>query len=115
MTNIDIFFNPRSIAVIGASENPRKGGSIVIRNLLNFGYGGKIYPVNPKVGSMGGKILGIKAYDSILSIPKAPELSMYRKWYSAFEKRGIPVFPDPGRMVKAAAAIYKYAQYRRQI
>ena len=76
MNNIDIFFNPRSIAVIGASENPRKGGSIVIRNLLNFGFEGKIYPVNPKVGSMGGKILGIKAYDSILSIPKAPELSM---------------------------------------
>ncbi len=43
------------------------------------------------------------------------ELSMYREWYSAFEKRGIPVFPDPGRMVRAAVAIYRYAQYRKQI
>ncbi len=76
MAKVDIFFNPKSMAVIGASENPRKGGNIVIRNLLDFGYGGKIYPVNPKAAAAGGEILGFTAYDSIASIPEGPELAM---------------------------------------
>jgi acyl-CoA synthetase (NDP forming) len=69
---IDFFFNPKSFAVIGASENPNKGGNIVIRNLLEFGYEGKIYPINPK----GGEILGNTVYDSVLSVPGDIELAM---------------------------------------
>jgi len=69
---VDIFFNPKSIAIIGASENPNKGGNIVIQNLFEFGYGGKIYPINPK----GGKILGLDIYDSVLSVPDDIELAM---------------------------------------
>jgi acyl-CoA synthetase (NDP forming) len=69
---VDIFFNPKSVAIIGASENPNKGGNIVIQNLFEFGYGGKIYPINPK----GGKILGLDVYDSVLSVPDDIELAM---------------------------------------
>ncbi len=72
MESVDIFFNPASFAVIGASENPRKGGNIVVRNLQRFGWKGTIYPINPR----GGTIAGITAYESILSVPGEVELAM---------------------------------------
>ena len=48
------FFEPRSVAIIGASAVPGKAGNDVIKNIQANGYAGKLYPVNPK----GGKILG---------------------------------------------------------
>ena len=39
------------------------------------------------------------------------ELSMFNKWYAAFEEAKIPVFPDPGRMVRAAGALTQYADF----
>ena len=58
---LDAIFNPRSVAVIGASDNPGKLGSHVMRSLVEGRYPGSIYPVNP------GKeeILGIKTYPSL--------------------------------------------------
>ena len=44
---MDFFFNPRGIAVVGATPNPLKGGNAILKNLL-LGYRGEIYPVNPK-------------------------------------------------------------------
>ena len=44
---MEFFFNPKSIAVIGASPNLLRGGNAIIKNLLR-GYPGRIYPVNPK-------------------------------------------------------------------
>lgn len=46
--DLNAIFNPKSIAVIGAREKPNTAGSIVFKNLLNCGYLGKVYPVNPK-------------------------------------------------------------------
>lgn len=60
-------FNPRSIAVIGASSNPDKelkGGGWVGR-MVQFGYEGKIYPINPKADT----VLDYKAYPSVNSVP----------------------------------------------
>jgi acetyl-CoA synthetase (ADP-forming) len=57
-------FNPRSIAVIGASRSPGKIGHVILRNLIEYGYKGKIYPVNPSAD----EILGLKAYKSVLEI-----------------------------------------------
>ena len=39
------------------------------------------------------------------------ELSMFNEWYAAFEEAKIPVFPDPGRMVRAAGALTQYADF----
>ena len=72
MSDVDFFFNPESFAVIGASENPKKGGNIVIRNLQEFGYRGKIYPINPK----GGIIADLPAYPSLGDVPGNIELAM---------------------------------------
>jgi acyl-CoA synthetase (NDP forming) len=72
MTSVDIFFNPKSFAIIGASDNPKKGGNIVIRNLHEFGWRGTIYPINPR----GGMILDHLAYPSVLDVPGDLELAM---------------------------------------
>ncbi len=57
--------HPTSIAVIGASADPKKVGHIVLRNLLTQGFKGEIYPVNPKQE----EILGKKSYQSVTAIP----------------------------------------------
>jgi len=62
---LSYFFNPKSIAIIGASATAGKVGSNVLKNIVNSGYGGKIYPINPKAK----EISGYKAYKSILEVP----------------------------------------------
>ena len=52
--NLDSLFKPQSVAVIGASNQPKSIGGIVMRNLLRGGFSGPIMPVNPKYGSVGG-------------------------------------------------------------
>lgn len=62
--NINRLFEPESVAIIGASENPGKIGYTLLNNLIKGGYKGRIYPVNPS----GGKILGIPVYKSVTEI-----------------------------------------------
>ncbi|MFH0981463.1 MAG: acetate--CoA ligase family protein [Planctomycetota bacterium] len=62
---LDTLFAPRAVAVIGASNRELTIGYRIIENLLDFGYTGPIYPVNPK----GGEVRGLKAYTSILETP----------------------------------------------
>jgi acyl-CoA synthetase (NDP forming) len=72
LTAIDAIFNPGTVAVIGASDNPGKLGSHVMRSLIEGKYPGKIYPVNP------GKdeIMGIKTYPSLSQVPDTVDLSI---------------------------------------
>jgi len=62
---LESLFNPKGVAVIGASGKELHIGNRVIKNLLDFGYTGGIYPINPKAD----EIRGIKAYKSILDVP----------------------------------------------
>jgi len=66
---LDLFFNPKSVAVIGASHNPNSLGHITFKNFADNKksglYKGELYPVNIK----GGEILGYKVYKSVLDIP----------------------------------------------
>ena len=59
--SIDILFNPKSIAVIGASATRGKLGNDVMRNLIDSEFDGRIYPVNPR----GDQILGQKVFRSV--------------------------------------------------
>ncbi len=61
---LDRIFNPRSVAVVGASRHPGKIGNQVLKNLIDGGFKGKIYPVNPKAE----EILGLKCYPSVKDI-----------------------------------------------
>ncbi|MCM8772613.1 MAG: acetate--CoA ligase [Candidatus Omnitrophica bacterium] len=66
------FFKPESVALIGASTNPEKLGFKILKNLIEGGFKGKIYPVNPK----GENILNLKCYKSISEIPYFVELAI---------------------------------------
>ncbi len=68
---LEVFFNPKSIAVIGASRNPVKVGYQIVYNLKRS-YRGKIFPVNPKAT----EILGLKAYPSVKDIPEPVDLAV---------------------------------------
>ena len=65
-------FEPRSVAVIGASSVPGKPGYDVIRNILANQYDGRLYLVNPK----GGEILGLQAHRSIGDLPEGIDLGI---------------------------------------
>ncbi|MBN2228793.1 MAG: acetate--CoA ligase family protein [Candidatus Thorarchaeota archaeon] len=69
---IDVLFNPRTIAVIGASETRGKLGNDVMRNLIESGYEGRIYPINPK----SSDILGHRAYRSIIDIASTIDVAV---------------------------------------
>lgn len=64
--SISKFFAPKSVAIIGASTNPKKFGHVILKNYEDMGFKGEIYPVNPKADS----ILGFKCYKSVLDVPK---------------------------------------------
>jgi acetyltransferase len=64
------FFNPKSVAVIGAPSKTGPGALNNVENMLQYGYEGRIYPINPKVK----EICGLKVYPSVLEIPEPVDL-----------------------------------------
>jgi len=70
--NLDALFRPRSVAVVGASRNPRSIGFGVVANLLGSGFVGPIYPVNPKADS----VHSVPAWPSLASIPGDVDLAI---------------------------------------
>lgn len=67
---LDGLFKPRSVAIIGASNNPLSIGHIVIQNLVDHGFKGPIYPINPKSNS----IKSFKTYPSVTDVPDEIDL-----------------------------------------
>jgi len=65
-------FCPRSVAVIGASKNPKKIGYELVSNILSGGYEGRLYPVNLE----GADVMGIKSYASIKLVPGDVDLAV---------------------------------------
>jgi len=63
-------FNARSVAVVGASDNERKLGFHVMKSLIEGGYSGSIFPVNPGKG----EILGVRSYASLMHVPGTVDL-----------------------------------------
>ncbi len=69
---LEPFTSPQSIAVIGASHTPGKLGYAVLQNVLQYGFPGAVYPINPK----GGEILGLRAYPSVLDVADPIDLAV---------------------------------------
>jgi acetyltransferase len=69
---VNIFFSPKSIAVIGASETAGSVGRTVLWNLVSSPFGGMVFPVNAKRTS----VLGIKAYPNLAAVPEQVELAV---------------------------------------
>lgn len=70
--HLEALFNPRNVAVVGASHHKGKIGHTVVKNIIESEYKGKIYPINPK----GGEILGLKVYKSISEIDEEIDVSI---------------------------------------
>ena len=71
--DMEKFFNPQSIALIGVSRSGwRFGGLSFMRKFLDAGYAGRLYPVNAKAD----QILGVKAWPDLASLPEVPDLVM---------------------------------------
>ena len=100
MTNDDRFpaqalFEPQSVAIVGVPRGP-KVGQIFLQALLNPGYHGRIYPINPKAD----EIAGIRCYPSISALPETPDLAVLVVPTEA----AVPIIAEcADRGVKAAA------------
>jgi acyl-CoA synthetase (NDP forming) len=66
ISSLKPFFEPKSVAIIGASRTPGKLGYNILRNLIDLGFKGELYPVNPEAT----EILGLKAYPRVDLIPE---------------------------------------------
>jgi acetyl coenzyme A synthetase (ADP forming)-like protein len=70
--NLDALFNPDSVAIIGASREPEKIGHVLLRNFIEGGFRGPIYPINPK----SDEILGLKCYLSVKNVKGDVDLAV---------------------------------------
>src|SRR4030042_4950135 len=70
LNQLDLIFHPRSIAVVGVSEDENKIASLWLKSLASRGFKGELYAVNPK----GGEIFGSKIWPSLSSIPGSVDL-----------------------------------------
>lgn len=67
---MDVFFAPKAVAVVGATENPGSVGRTILWNLITSPFGGSVYPVNPKRSN----VLGIKSYPDLSAVPDKVDL-----------------------------------------
>ncbi len=68
----DRFFSPKAMAVIGVSAEETAFGTLFLRSLVKFGFKGKLYPVNPR----GGSVFGLTIYPSVAEIPDKIDLAV---------------------------------------
>ena len=66
------YFTPASVAIVGASADTTKLGGMLLKNMIDAGYKGKLYPINPK----GGEIQGLKVYTSVTEVGQPIELAV---------------------------------------
>jgi acetyltransferase len=66
------FFSPTGVAIVGASTNPQKLSQGILKNLMQYGYEGEIYPINPRADS----ILGLKVYPDVVDVPDPVDLAV---------------------------------------
>ena len=72
MTALDAFFQPKSVAVIGASSRRGSLGREILHNIIEYEFNGKLFPVNPRAEF----IHSIKSYPTVLDIPDEVELAV---------------------------------------
>ena len=83
MKNIESFFNPKSILIVGASRKAYTFSYTILKNLLEIFYRGKLYILNPNAD----EILGVKSHHSLEELPEVPELAVI-----VLSKNIIPIF-----------------------
>ena len=71
--DLDLLFNPRTVALIGASKDIKKSGGDFLKRMLERGYKGTIYPINLRET----EILGVKTYPNVKSVPGKIDLAIF--------------------------------------
>ncbi len=89
--NISFFFNPKSVAIVGASSSPGKLSGIILESLKKSGFKGRVYPVNPKYKT----VAGLKCYKSIADIKKDVDVAVF----------ALPASSVPDAVEEAAARV----------
>lgn len=69
---LDMFLNPKSVALVGASRDESKLGYAILNNIIQDGFTGQVYPINPKADN----ILGLTCYKSVLDVPGDVEMAV---------------------------------------
>jgi acetyltransferase len=72
LRTLDVFFHPKNVAIIGATEAPRSVGRSILSNLKDAPFPGALYPVNPKRDTL----LGLRCYPNIASVPEPVDLAV---------------------------------------
>ncbi|RMG24586.1 MAG: CoA-binding protein [Methanobacteriota archaeon] len=70
--NIHYLFNPRTVAIVGASRNPNSIGREILKNILELNFEGRVYPVNPNAYSVNS----LRCYESLSAIPDQIDLAI---------------------------------------
>lgn len=94
---LHLLMNPKSVAIVGANNNPTKMGTLQGLSIIKDGYQGKFYPVHPTEQT----VLGHKAYASALELPEPPDLAML----VVPTTQVIPVLEDFGRIGTRRAVV----------
>ena len=71
-SQLSLALDPKSVAIIGASENPNKIGGRPLNYLARFGYRGKIFPINPK----RSEVQGFRAFPSMAALPEPADVAI---------------------------------------
>src|SRR6266702_2553888 len=69
---LDAIFEPKNVAVVGATEKAGSVGRTILWNLISSPFGGTVYPINPKRSN----VLGIRAYPSLSDVPEQIDLAV---------------------------------------
>src|SRR5690242_9351387 len=69
---LEAIFSPQSVAVVGASPDPTKLGHRVLKNVVENGYAGRVFPIHPTAPS----VLDLSAYPSIGAVPESIDLAV---------------------------------------
>ena len=72
ITQLDAILKPKSVAVIGASTSPDKMGHEILKNIIDSGFKGAVYPINPKADI----ILDLACHKSVKDIPEPPDMAV---------------------------------------
>ena len=68
-TDLKAFFAPASVALVGATDDTKRFAGRVLMRMLDFGFKGRVYPVNPRFK----EVRGLPCYASVRNVPEAPD------------------------------------------
>ncbi len=109
-------FSPKGIAIIGASGDPSKLGYSTVKNIIDGGYKGKIYPINPRAD----EILGLKCYKSVTDIPGQVDVAVIvipaknvAEAVKVLGEKGVSPKPSRARCASSDQTSSEYITHRR--